>query len=166
MKLYSIDFPGATPRLIEDCNEIALGEEGRGRELKIIPITGTGPEARIKRIDGNFVIVRGEFPPDSKCIVVINSVGEYSRYVDYDIFDKINLEILTSGIKAFGAAGRVNFGPCSLVIISPGGEFRLNSKYYPIWYRWDGIKWFIENKAERDARLALEKFHLGEGEWL
>jgi len=174
MKLWQIAYPREAPKLVsldkEDgpLFELSLGETGRGRRNVVIPIMGnSGENVRVKATDTGHVIVRGDWPEkDDRCLAIIYTVGSYDRYQKYDIFDASGVKELTSGHRAFGAAGRVNGGPEILALLEPNAEFRLNNKYSSTWYRWTGEEWVVKSPSERKARLALEAVKTGEGEWL
>jgi len=173
MKLWRIAGPGAAPQLVplivegEPVVEVAIGEAGRGRSRVVVPIYGDGPEIRAKRTGDAVVLVRGSFPAESRCLVVVNPVGEYDRYRDYRLYcPDGSVEVLSSGTIAFGQAGRTNSGEEILAVVTAGTEFRLHSKYASHWYRWDGESWRLETPEARKARLALEAVQAGEGEWL
>lgn len=172
MKLYRIASPGAIPVLVEletkkgPVKNIFIGECGRGRNERIIPIIGEGPEVRAKKTDEGVVLVRGDWAGEERCLAVINATGAYSRWRSYGIFNASGLEKIMTGTIAFGAAGRTNSGEEVLAIVSPCAEFRLNSKYASTWYFWTGAEWRVESPEKRKARLALEKVEQGGGEWL
>lgn len=172
MKLFKIS-PSSFPSLIkmetedgEPVASIAIGERGRGRAQVIIPIIGDGPEVRPKKTPNGIVLVRGDWPPDTRCLAVIRTVGAYDRHRSYELFDAKGIEEIATGVIAFGDAGLVNGGEEILAIVNAGGEFRLNSKYSSTWYRWDGKDWETESPEERHARLALQEVEAGGGEWL
>lgn len=173
MKLFRISSPGSHPKVVdldsgeEPVTEIVIGESGRGRGEEIIPITGKGPDIRPRRVNDSIVFVRGDWRnDDNRCLVIINAVGAYDRYQSYRIFDASGIDIIASGLIAFGEAGGINRGEESLAIASPGAVFRLNSKYDSMWYLWNGTEWIAEAPAQRDARLALQEVEQGGGEWL
>lgn len=173
MILYQIKYPGGTPEPVvldrEDgpVPSVNLGEQGRGRVRQIIPILGSGPEVRAKRTDEGVVLVRGEWGnDDDRCLVVVKTVGAYDRCRSYGLFEDSGVEVIATGIFAFGAAGRVNGGEEVLLIASRGAEFRLNSKYSSTWYTWTSGGWVVETVEKRQARLALAAVENGEGEWI
>ena len=120
----------------------------------------------MKKTDQGIVLVRGNWKPEERCLIVINAVDAYDRYRSYDVHNAKGLQIIASGTYAFGLAGGVNSGPEVLAVADPGAEFRLNSKYASHWYRWDGKEWVMETPEERKARLALQEIEQGGGEWL
>jgi hypothetical protein len=175
MKLFRIAAPGRDPALLdldgdEPVAEIVIGERGRGRSTAVIPIKGyEGDEVRAKKVRDTIVLVRGDWDDDDgRCLAVVNAVGAYSKGRSYRVRDANGLEVIASGSKAFGQAGRAGGGEEVLAIVEEGAEFRLRSKYASHWYRWDGSEWKTETPAERDARLALEEVEQGgdEGGWL
>lgn len=166
MKLYDIAHPGAVPVLCENNTELTMGECGRGRTETTIPITGNGTEYRAKRTENGIVLVRGDFLPETRCLVTVNTVGGYDRYRRYGILDAKGVETIAYGTIAFGDAGRTNGGTVELVIAEQGAEFRLNSKYASTWYTWTGEEWMTETPEKRNARLALAEVEQGGGEWL
>lgn len=157
-----MDAPDGKP-----LGSICIGESGRGRSKGIIPLVGGGSEVRVKKTEKNgIVLVRGEWPGEERCLVVINPVGEYDRDRSYSIHASQGLEIISSGTIAFGDAGQINGGDEVLAIVQPGASFKLNSKYNSTWYRWIGTEWILESPEQRKARLALEIVNQGGGEWL
>lgn len=168
MKLYRISEPGCEPILVdpEENDAIVLGEEGRGRQRVVVPMTGRGSEVHPKKTDAGVVLVRGEFPAESRCVIVIDTVHEYDRHRLYGMFDAENISVVCTGIRAFGEAGRTGGGEEVLAIAQNGAEFRLKSKYSASWYRWDGKEWGIMTPEERQAQAALRAFQEGGGEWL
>lgn len=175
MKIFKISSPGSSPSLMKMETEegtpvasITIGERGRGRNERIIPIIGEGPEVRAKKTDeGGVVLVRGNWDEsDGRCLTVINTCGAYLRYKHYGIEEAEGVQTIASGNFAFGSAGRVGSGEEILAICSPGATFRLDSKYASHWYMWDGKEWRMESPEERNARLALAKVEQGGGEWL
>jgi len=172
MKLYQISTPGDFPALVElekngqPVTQIVIGEPGRGREQAIIPVTGEGPEVRARRTDKGIVLVRGHWPHDDRCLLLVNAVGGYDRKRSYRVYNQLGIRSLMAGKKAFGAAGRTNFGEEILTIVQPGAEFLLHSKYASHWYMWDASEWSMERPEERNARLALQEVEQGGGEWI
>ena len=173
MKLYKIGFPGESPVLVElekdgePLSEIVLGERGRGRTEKTIPIIGDGPEVRAKKSDeGDIVLVRGVYESETRCLAIINATGAYSKGRRYEIHDAVGVMEIAAGIFAFGDAGRCGNGEEVLAIIEPEAEFRLDGKYSSTWYAWMNGSWRVETPEKRQARLALEKVSIGGGEWL
>jgi hypothetical protein len=172
MKIYQIGT-GSKPEEIklemEDgkpVTSISIGEQGRGRDLGIIPIVGQGTEIRAKQTDKGVVLVRGSWPREERCLAVINPVGEYDRSRSYQIHKAKGIQTIMTGTIAFGQAGRTNSGDEVLAIVEPGATFRLNSKYASMWYTWTGKEWTTETPEERDARIALAEVENGEGEWI
>jgi hypothetical protein len=172
MKLFKIGS-GSNPEEIKLENEkgeplasISIGEQGRGRDMGIIPIVGQGTELRAKKTDKGIVLVRGSWPRETRCLAVINATGAYDRCRSYKIHEAKGIQTIMSGTIAFGQAGRTNSGEEVLAIVEPEAEFRLNSKYDSTWYRWTGKEWITEKPEERDARIALAEIANGEGEWI
>lgn len=170
MKLFKIPTPGAKPGEYEfgadHPPQIVLGEGGRGRSEAVIAVTGDGPDWRAKKVDGRVILVRGVFESEARCLAIINTVGGYSRSRLYNLHNASGVEMLATGHHAFGDAGRVNSGPELLAVVSLGAEFRLKSKYAEHWYFYRDGEWGMETPEEREARIALQKFRSGEGEWL
>lgn len=173
MKLFMLGSPGSTPALMrmEDSEgkpleSISIGECGRGRSEGIIPLVGTGSEVRAKKTDRGVVLIRGNWPSEERCLAVINPVGSYDRYRSYRVHYATGLEVISTGTIAFGDAGRTNSGEEVLAIVSPGANFKLNSKYSSHWYMWTGTEWAMETPEERSGRLALAEAEQGGGEWL
>ncbi len=168
MKLYRIASPGSSPALMKLEREegkpvanITIGESGRGRTQAIIPIIGKGSKVQVKKTDEGVVLVRGEWNDEGRCMAVINAVGSYDRYRLYKINDAQGVQTIASGTIAFGQAGRTNMGEEALAILSPGAEFRLNSKFASTWYKWTGKEWIVETPLERVARLTLQEIEQG-----
>lgn len=172
MKLYRIAYPGAKPELVKldtdkgPVKSVELGESGRGRIRKIIPIIGEGPEVRVKRTDKGIVLVRGDWEDSDRILAIINTMGDYDRFRNYGMFMEEGVENIDSGFFAFGDAGRINGGSELLAIVTIGGVFKLNSKYTHTWYMFTEEGWVIETPEERRARLALIEVEQGGGEWL
>ena len=172
MRLYKIEYPGATPKLMKldtdkgPIKSVELGESGRGRVHKIIPIIGEGPEVRAKRTDNGIVLIRGNWEDTDRALVIINTVGDYDRFRNYGLFSAEGVEEVESGFFAFGEAGRLPGGPEMLAVVKPGAVFKLNSKYTHTWYMFTKKGWVLETPVERRARLALLEVEQGGGEWL
>jgi hypothetical protein len=172
MRLYRIGYPGAIPKLVEldtengYLEEILIGQQGRGRKRVIIPLTGTGSEVCARKTDEGIVLVRGNWPVENRCLVIINTVGAYDRIRSYGLYDSQGIQKLACGIIAFGDAGRVNGGEELLAILIKDAEFRLNSKYSSVWYKWNGKEWIVESPEKRKSRMALKQVEQGGGEWL
>lgn len=168
MKFFEVSTPGTAPVLVDlaEADEVRLGESGRGRELVVIPITGTGSEVRAKKTDKGFVLVRGDRGDEGRCLVAVQTAGEYDRYRSYRLFDAKDVEVVTTGFTAQGSAGGIGRYPHHLLLATEGAEFRLNSKYQEHWYRFVGGQWLLESPEQRNARLALAAVAAGEGGWL
>ena len=173
MQFWNIEAPGCAPALLKlDTEEgkplqIVIGEKGRGRQEVILPITGTGAEIAAKKVGNSIVLVRGDKSEADRCLVVINTTGQYKKFKDYKVFDAVGVQIIATGYVAWGEAGGTEGGEEVLAIVSSGASFRLNSKYAQHWYYWDAEKgWTMETPEEREARIALSKAEQGEGEWL
>lgn len=168
-RIFKVHPSGAEILSLTEVEEIVLGESGRGREKVIIPLVGEGEYGRIARSDGGVVIARCQQldDADGKAIAIINTYGGYSQYRQYDILDETgDIQIVTSGYFADGAAGRAGGGWHHLAIIGAGAEMRLRTKYDAYWHRWTGMNWVTETVPERSARLALAALERGEVQWL
>lgn len=169
MKLFEISTPGAAPVLVNlaEKDEVRLGESGRGRELVVIPITGTGSEVRAMKTDRGLVLVRGDWGDgDDRSLVAVQTAGAYDRYRSYALIGAKGVEIVATGYTAEGSAGGIGRYPHHLLLATEGAEFRLNSKYEEHWYRFVGGAWLVESPDQRNSRLALAAVAAGEGGWL
>lgn len=169
MKIFEISksTEQVRPFDISGVAEIKIGASGRAQKLVIIPIMGEGESIRPKLVDQNVVLVRGDFPDDGRCLVVINCDGTYSRNYIYDVFDPIGLKHLAKGNRAWGDAGGLGSQPHYLSLAEEGASFYMKHVYFgPRFYRYLGGVWLSETQPERDARIAREKFEQDEGEWL
>lgn len=199
MQIYEITPGNVYKYERPDDNKLRLGEEGRGRKLTIVPIIGDGDNYHVAAKDDNIYIVADNrtLPhEEGRCIAIIDTIGGYSRYRDYGIFDitsdgqnrvsvtrdKLwlvepgenllhltppNLKLLTFGRRAFGEAGRINSGYEYLAIVKAPLTFRLKGKYSSTWFTWTGEEWLVESPAEYSARMAIDEYNKGgKIEWL
>jgi len=166
MKVYKIDTSGSQKLTIIN-EDFVIGEEGRGRYCKTIPIVGTGTEVRLKLAETGVVGVACGDTDDSRCVAIINTNGGYKRGRSYDIMAPENLTVVAEGLGAFGEAGRVGSYKVYLAIMNPTASFHLIGKYGDkTYFSWDGKEMRVESHTERQARLAAEEVAAGGGKWL
>jgi len=149
MNLYKIDHIGDTPEKIDfsSISEIIVGP-------KSIPIIGTGAELRARQTAQGVVLVRGDFDPEERCLVVV--VPQPWDVKELNEVAKINARIRARGEVLF--------------IFSKYGSFRLDSKdgsYYYDWKTEDTKEdWTVESRESRRVSLAILSAERDEGEWL
>jgi hypothetical protein len=152
---------------VSDKKEISLGESGKGRKLVSVQIVGCGNDIKPLKIDGKLTLIRGSFPLENRCLIVINCDGIYRRNFNYDIFNPNGVFHLATGYRSWGESGELGIQPHYLSIVSSGGSFHMNHSIFGRrYYYFNNGNWTSESASQRQARLAYENFILGEGEWL
>ncbi len=147
---------------------LRLGHAARGNEEVQVPMSGAGQYVRCKSTPHGVVGVRftEKYPSPAPCWASIATHGGYQKGRGYRFPAVEGATVVAEGYSADGAAGRACGGEHVLVLVQPGCEFELESKYDSRWFSWDGENWLVESPSVHAARLALLEVAAGGGEWL
>lgn len=110
-------------------SSIRLGEEGRGRTLRVVPLAATSERVNVVSIErkrlvgGAEMLTLNEEPGvdlPSSALVVVSANAPYSRHGAGTISPVLGAEVIADGMCAAGAAGRVGSAQEALVVMPVG----------------------------------------------